>query len=322
MKGDDMRFVQMLLASAFLLAIAGQAADSPSHDPVASAAGYLLSCQNEDGGFGASPESASDIKATSLATIALASAGYNLSDLAMNGSTPIDYLLGRQEELDNMSNVEAQVGRYVVAVTSAGLDPGDINGKDYVQILKSFFHAGGSIGSDNYIWDDAWVIMALAACNESRSDEVKGALDHLKGLQTAKGGWAWNGGSNGEDPDTTSIILCALLSGGEDAGSDAIQKGLQYLSSEQNADGGISSLYSNAATDGWAILAIRAAGQNPEEWNVGSADPVQHLLSLQQEDGSVWWKSDSQGMSFEWTANMVLALTGGKLPPVIYSHIE
>ena len=317
-----MRFVQILLALAFLLAIAGQAVDSPSHDPIASAVGYLLSCQNEDGGFGADQEAASDIKATSLAIIALASAGKNLSDLAMNGNDPLDYLLERQQELDNMSNVEAQVGRYVVAVTSAGLDPGDINGKDYVQILKSFFHAGGSIGSDNYIWDDAWVIMALAACNESRSDEVKGALDHLKGLQTAKGGWAWNGGSNDGDADTTSIILCALLSGGEDAGSDAIQKGLQYLSSEQNADGGISSLYSNAATDGWAILAIRAAGQNPEEWNVGSADPVQHLLSLQQEDGSVWWKSDSQGMSFEWTANAILALTGGDMPPVIYSHVE
>jgi hypothetical protein len=219
-----------------------------------------------------------------------------------------------------MSNVEAQVGRYVVAVTSAGLDPGDINGKDYVQILKGFVHAGGAIGADNYIWDDAWVIMALAACNESRSDEVMGALAHLKALQTAKGGWAWNGGSNDCDADTTCIILCALMSGGEDAGSDAVQKGLQYLSSEQNADGGFSSLGSNAATDGWAILAIRAAGQNPEEWKVGSADPVQHMLSLQQEDGSVWWKSDSQGMSFEWTANAILALTGGDMPPVIYGQ--
>jgi hypothetical protein len=148
--------------------------------------------------------------------------------------------------------------------------------------------------------------------------EVKSALDHLKGLQTAGGGWAWNGGSNGVDPDTTSIILCALISGGEDSGSDAVQRGLQYLSSEQNDDGGFSSLGSNAATDGWAILAIRAAGQNPAQWKVGSADPIRHILSLQQEDGSVWWKSDSEGMSFEWTANMILALTGGKLPPAIY----
>jgi len=64
-------------------------------------------------------------------------------------------------------------------------------------------------------------------------------------------------------------------------------------------------------------MAITAAGQNPADWKVGSADPLQHLLGLQQENGAVWWKSDSQGMSFEWTANAILALTGGKMPPVI-----
>lgn len=314
MTGDDMRFMRVLLAPAFLLAIVAGAVDGiVVEEAVASSVDYLLSCQNDDGGFGARPESESDIKDTSLAVIALASAGKNPSALAMNGSTPLDYLLDRQEELDNMSNVEAQVGRYVVALISAGLDPKEINGKNYVQILKGFFHPGGEIGAENYIWDDAWAVLALAACNESQSEEVKCALDHLKCLQTDKGGWAWNGGPNGEDPDTTSIILCALMSGGEDAASDAVQKGLHYISSEQNADGGFSSLGSNAATDGWAILAIRAAGQNPEEWKVGSADPIQHLLSLQNEDGSVWWKNDSEGISFEWTANMVLAMTGGEM---------
>jgi squalene cyclase len=200
------------------------------------------------------------------------------------------------------------------------MDPRDINGKNYVQILKSYFRPGGEVGKENYIWDDALVVMALAACNESQSNEVKGALDHLKILQTAKGGWAWNGGANGEDPDTTSIILCAIISGGEERNSDAVKSGLQYLSSEQNADGGFSSLGSNAATDSWAILAIRAACQNPEEWKVGSEDPVRHLLSLQKEDGSIWWKSNSEGMSFEWTADMILALTGGRMPPVIYGQ--
>ncbi|MGV8126920.1 MAG: prenyltransferase/squalene oxidase repeat-containing protein [Methanothrix sp.] len=312
-----MRLMQLILALAFLLAAAAGAVDSSSDEAVASAVGYLLSCQNQDGGFGADPESESDIKDTSLAAIALAAAGENLSAHAVNGTNPLQYLVSKQEELDNMSNVEAQVGRYVVALACSGRDPGDINGRDYVSILKSYSLPNGELGKENYIWDDAWILMALAACNESGSDEAKGALDHLKGLQTAKGGWGWNGGAKGEDPDTTGIILCALISGGENASSDAVQKALQYLSSEQNADGGFSSLGSNAATDGWAMLAITAAGQNPADWKVGSADPVQHLLGLQQENGAVWWKSDSQGMSFERTANAILALTGGKMPPVI-----
>jgi len=203
----------------------------------------------------------------------------------------------------------------VTAFASAGLDPRDIKGKNYVQILKSYCRPDGEVGKEFYIWDDAWIVIALAACNESHSNEVKSALEHLKSIQTAKGGWAWNGGTSGEDPDTASIILCALICGGEDADSDAVKRGLQYLSSEQNADGGFSSVGSNAATDGWAIMALNAAGQNPRSWKKGSSDPIGHLLSLQQDDGSIWWKKDSKGFSFEWTANGIIALTGGRMPP-------
>jgi hypothetical protein len=296
-----------------------QEIESVNHtdEEVAVAMRYLLSCQNEDGGFGANPESESDIKDTSLAVIALASTGRNLSDFAMKENDPLTYLQENHEELDNLSNVEAQTGRYVVALASAGLDPRDVKGKNYVPILKSFIHPDGEVGMKNYIWDDAWVIMALTACNESQSDEVNGSVDHLRTLQTANGGWTWNGGSNGEDPDTSGIVLCALLSSGEMKGSDVVKKGLQYLRSQQNNDGGFSSLGSNAATDEWAILAIRAAGENPAEWKVGQNDPIQHLLSLQKDDGSIWWKSDSEGLSFEWTANMILALAGGDNPPAI-----
>ncbi len=335
-----MKYIRILVAYALILSIALGTIDSSSSErilpcvnesleietlsyssePVILAADYLLSCQNEDGGFGPKPKSLSDIKDTCMAITALASTGKNLTALAMDGTDPLQYLVENEEELCNSSNAEAQVGRYVIAFASMGQDPRDINGKNYVQILKSYFSPDGEVGKENYIWDDALVVMALAACNESQSNEVLGAIDHLLRLQTAKGGFAWNAGSKGEDPDTTGIILCAIISGGEETNSDAVKKGLQYISSEQNKDGGFSSLGSNAATDSWAILAIKAAGQNPEEWKVGSEDPVRHLLGLQKEDGSVWWKSNSEGMSFEWTANMILALTGGRMPPVIYGQ--
>lgn len=333
-----MKYLCVFLAVALSFAMASGTIDSPSPQAISSAInssleggplsysdervvlamGYLLSCQNEDGGFGADLQSESDIKDTSLAMIALASAGKNLSALVTNGNNPLDYLLEMQEELDNLSNVEANVGRYVVALASAGLDPRDINGKSYVQILQSYFRPDGGVGKENYVWDDAWVILGMAAANESGSEPVRLAVEHIKGLQSSSGGWSWQGGKTGTDPDTTGIIVCALLAGGEDAASESIGKALDYLRSEQNSDGGISHLGSNAASDGWAILAIRAAGQNPEDWKAGSADPISHLLSLQKEYGAVWWKSDSEGTSFEWTANMILALAGGRLPPVVF----
>ena len=311
-----MMLARIILAMISILAISTGSSIS-EEKAIASAVDYILSCHNEDGGFGSDPESKSDIKDTSLAVIALASAGRNPSNLSVNGSDPGKFLLDRQDELFNMSNVEAQVGRYVVALNSVGIDPRDARGKNYPQILKGFIHPGGAIGADNYIWDDAWVIMALAACNESQSGEVKSALDHLMGQQMANGGWSWNGGPKDDDVDTTGIILCALMSGGVNASSDAVSRGLDYLSSEQNDDGGFSSLGSNAASDGWAIMALNAAGQEPKAWKVGSADPVQNLISLQQADGSIWWKGNSKGISFEWTANMIIALAGGEVPPAI-----
>lgn len=290
---------------------------SKTDAPIESAINYLISCQNGDGGFGPLPESESDLKTTAVATISLASIGEDPADYAAGGKSPLDYLLENQDDLYNLSNAEAQVGRYVVAITAAGLDPQDVNGRNYVELLKGYCAPGGEIGTENYLWDDAWVIMGLSACNQSGSDEVKRAMDRLLSLQTKKGAWSWSEGSSGEDPDTTSIVLCALLSAGENSSSDAVSKALQYLHSEQNQDGGFSTLGSNAATDAWAIMAINAAGQNPREWRMGTADPVSHLLSLQKDDGSIWWKSDSAGMSFEWTASGIIALTGGRLPPVI-----
>lgn len=328
--------LKAFVAALFLVAIAAGAANnttsqelqvalsgvadgflSTTDAPIASAFDYLISCQNEDGGFGPKPESESDLKETSMAVISIAAIGKDPASYVKNGKSPVDYLRENHEGLSNLTNAEAHIGRYVVAMASSGLDPSNISGKDYVKILKDYCSPSGEVGKENYVWDDAWVLMGLAACNQSGSDEAKSALNHLRGLQTKKGGWTWNGGTEGIDPDTTSIILCALMSGGEENSSETVKKALGYLHSEQNQDGGFSSMGSNAATDGWAIMAINAAGQNPRSWKSGSKDPIDHLLSLQRKDGSIWWKKDSEGFSFEWTANGIIALTGGRMPPSV-----
>jgi len=284
-------------------------ADNPQ---VKSAASFLLSRQNADGGFGSSTGEESGLIPTCEAIMAMTALNENLS--YQKQGNPLHYLLANHALLANLSNVEAQTGRFTVALAAAGVDPHNASGRDYAAILKSYSKPTGGIGKENYIWDDAWAIMGLAAAGESHSGPVSKAAQYLKGTQTSSGGWSWNGAPKGEDSDTTSIIICALMAAGENSSSEAIQNGLNYLRSEQNEDGGFSSLGSNAATDGWAILAIRAAGQNPREWKIGSADPVIHLLSLQGKDGSFWWKKDAQGMTFEWTANGILALAGGSLP--------
>ncbi|MEA2045362.1 MAG: prenyltransferase/squalene oxidase repeat-containing protein [Euryarchaeota archaeon] len=286
---------------------------------VNSAVEYLLSCQNEGGGFGPKPGSKSNIHSTAIAVMALASSGEDPANYAVDGETPLDYLVENADVLSTSSNIEAHTGRYVVALVAGGADPHDISGTDYVDVLKSYSRPSGEIGKENYIWDDAWVVLGLAASGEPGSNEVSGAVEYLKSVQTESGGWAWHGGSGGADPDTTGIVVCALMAAGEDIASGPVQKALDYFKSEQNEDGGFSSLGSNSATDDWVIMALSAAGQDPRKWRVGTADPITHLTSLQKDDGAIWWKEESEGTSFQWTAYGVVAITGGRIPPVIFT---
>jgi len=312
-------------SSSILESIDGSEESSPTNssrfdqltENVDLATGYILTCQNDDGGFAAKEGAESSLASTSLAVIALRASGRDPIAQVKGDKSPVDYLTENAADLASSSNVEAQTSRYLAALVSAGLDPTDVGGTDYVELLKSYSKSSGEIGKENYIWDDGWVILGLAAAGESGSKEVSRAAIYLKGLQTDSGGWSWNGAAGGEDPDTTGLIVSALLAAGEDDSSESIRKALDYFRSEQNDDGGFSSLGSNSATDDWVIMALNAAGKAPEDWQRGSNDPLSHLASLQKEDGSFWWKEDSEGTSFEWTALGIVAMSGETIPPDI-----
>ncbi len=102
---------------------------------------YLITCQNEDGGFGPQPGEDSTLASTSLAAIALAAAGMDPASQFKGEKSTADYLIESAPDLANSSNVEAHTGRYVVALVSAGLDPVDIGGTDYVEILRGILEA-------------------------------------------------------------------------------------------------------------------------------------------------------------------------------------
>jgi prenyltransferase beta subunit len=161
----------------------------------------------------------------------------------------------------------------------------------YNPISGTFRGVNGSV-------DLAWAILGTRALSQS---VPVAAVQTLKGMQMDNGGWEWTP-SYGEDTNSTSLVVQALLAAGEAPTSTAVIDGLAYLRGAQNTDGGFPydpvSEWNDSDTNSTAfsIQAILAAGQDPltGTWYIISgtngASPVDFLRSLQLPDGSFEWQ--------------------------------
>ena len=312
----ELRIFGLGLILILFLAGAGASQDFPlgGEDPaIRKAVSYLLSCQNEDGGFGNEPDAArSSLMPTANAAMALALTG-DLGRAKEGGKTPLDYLVANLPEANASGG---SIGRYVMGVEACGGDPRNVAGIDYVERLKD--KAKPPYGREN-LFSESYILLGLAAAGEAGSAEAQAVASYIKSKQHSSGGWGWGGGA--PDLDTTGIGASALLAAGEDPAGQRIQDALGYIRREQNDDGGFPSSGmspdSNAISDYWAMMASNAAGVNPAEWGKERETPVSHLLSCQQKSGVFWWKPDSQGGAgflAEATSYSIIALMGESLP--------
>ena len=98
---------------------------------VSRAAAWLLSVQNGDGGFGASPDDDSGAEMTAWAMLGLEAAGDNPLDVASGGHTPVDFLRGHLDELKSPGDL----ARTILALEGAGVDPREFGGPNLVSEL-------------------------------------------------------------------------------------------------------------------------------------------------------------------------------------------
>ena len=181
-------------------------------------------------------------------------------------------------------------------MTAADEDSRDINGIDYVEILKTHF-VNGQMGDEEWLFDDFWGVLALVSTGQdANSTVIHETVEFIKEHQNGNGGWGWAVGV-GSDVDDTAAAIMALISAGEDNSTEVIRNTLRYLKKNQQSDGGFPSWgITNSASDSWAIGAICSVGQNPAEWQVNSTSIIDHLLSFQNADGSFnWTKTDTDG---------------------------
>lgn len=251
---------------------------------VSKALDYLRSIQQPDGCI-------SNFATSSWATMAIAAAGEDPHAWAPNGTSIVDYIKANINLLDLDS--ASDIARFILSMTAAGEDPRNINGTDYIALLEAHFN-NGQIGSRQWLFDDFWGIIALVSAGKDISSQiVQDTIRFIKWKQNWDGGWGWCEGASSDVDDTAAAIM-ALIATGEKADSKRIVMAKWYLQSEQQPDGGFPSWgVTNSASDSWAISAIVAMGEDPKNWKKNGISVVEHLLSLQNDDGSFnWTRSD------------------------------
>jgi energy-coupling factor transport system substrate-specific component len=268
-----------------------------------SAAGWLVTAQNTDGGFGDSPGESSSPEMTAWAMLGLEAAGRNPLDVAKAGKNPVDYLRSKVGGLESSGDF----ARTILALEGAGVDPRSFGGRNLVSALLNRRRSDGSY--EGWPGSTAFAVIAL------RSAGVSGGLDQtqswLGGAQNSDGGWGDTPGAP-SNADVTGAAMQAMPS------SKAAKQGLSYLRNHQRGNGGFalgSGGAANAQSTAWAVQGIVAVGTDPASVKAGGKSGLDYLTGLQEADGHFRYSSDSN-QNPVWVTGQALAAAAGKSFPV------
>jgi len=258
-------------------------------------AGYLLSAQNSDGGFGPAPGSPSSQLYSGWAALGLASEGYNPQSVRHGGASLSDYISGGESSQTDSGSVE----RTILVLRAAGLPAGGL-----VSTLQGRIGANGSVSGQVNL--TSFAVLALRSAGAAPPTNT---MAWLLRQQDSDGGFSFATKGAGSDVDDTGAALEALS--GQGGGANA--RAVRFIDSQENSDGGFPSQPgdpSNAQSTAWAIQGLLAAGVS-----FGSLGrPLGYLRSLTTPDGHVRYSSGSDQTPVWVTAQAAMALAGKPLP--------
>jgi len=277
-----------------------------SSDPeIARALQYLSSRQSADGGV-------DGFDTSCWAAMAIASCGYDPHSWKKESASIVDYLINSRSQVD--LNKVTDIAKFILALTASNENPRNVGGVDYVSLLEDKF-INGQFGDESMYNDDFWAIMALTSAGVSPSSpKIQQSASFIKNHQNSDGGWSWHNGPS--DVDDTAAAIMALTSAMEGSQSPYITAAVNYLKSQLGPNGGFTYMgQANVASDAWAMMALVACGVDPTslEWIHADVSPVDHLLSLQNSDGSFSWSPGQVGSAW-WTSYAIPALLGKSYP--------
>lgn len=297
------KMIGLMLAMMLLLGW-GAPVQAAEHPQLGRALAWLLTNQQQDGGFTSGFSAGSDLGATTEVVLAFAAAGERIED-----PSPLAYLEA-QVRAGAVTDA-ASLSRAVMLARALGADPHAIGGKDLVKaLLATQDKTTGRFGESLYA--HAYALLALHNAGEPLPET---AVTLLLEEQQDDGSWAMLGGEEAADTNTTSLAAQALVAAGETA---AAQKALAYFEAVQNEDGGFPwqkpSPYgtdTDANSTALVLQALVALGEAPAAWAPQGASPVDALLALwDAESGGYNWQLAMPGANVLATAQAVQALSG------------
>ena len=220
--------------------------------PAARAAGnpttYLLSAQNGDGGFGASPGASSSQLFSGWAALGLAAEGLNLQSVSHGGPSLIAYVsAGAPTDVGSLE-------RTILVLRAAGLPA-----TAQVAALQRDVRADGSVSDQVNL--TSFAMLALRAAGVAPPQSMTAWLSRQ---QDSDGGFNFATAGGTSDVDDTGAALEALSRAGS---GSTISRAVAFLRHQQNPDGGFPSdpgEDSNAQSSAWAIQGLIAAGASPD----------------------------------------------------------
>ncbi|PKO06295.1 MAG: hypothetical protein CVU41_07635 [Chloroflexi bacterium HGW-Chloroflexi-3] len=277
---------------------------------------YLEGKLQADGGFPGLSD-VSDPGTTARALLAFHAIGVDPQQfISSEGLTPIDYLLETYQGYifdDNQLLFPGNAGLILVALSFSQSAPEDLPSfiLDTIQEDGSFSTQAVKDWNSGVVTDlsQALAILGLAA----NGDPIPtAAVGYLLAKQLDDG--TWDNGF-GSDPDTTALVVVALLASGQvDQDHAAIQAALQYFKDTQLENAAWRPLWDssmiNVDTTGWITLALVSAGEDLKDWEVNGVSPRRALLSAVQPDGGI-------GENFINVYSTVEALLGFSQGPLI-----
>jgi prenyltransferase beta subunit len=289
----------LLLALALVTAVPDRAEASDS----GRATSWLLSVQNDDGGWASSPDDDSSAAMTGWAMLGLEAAGRNPYDVARKGNTPVDFLRRSMDEVTSTGDI----ARTVLALQGAGADPRSFAGRNLIADLLERRRDNGSFEG----WPGTTAFSVIALREAGATGGLDKTLSWLAKVQNDDGGWGDVPGSP-STADGTGAVMQAM------PGSKAADRGLSYLRKAQRASGGFplgGSGGVNSQSTGWAVQGILAVGAKADSVRRDGNSPYDYLASRQASDGHYRYSSSSDQTPV-WVTAQVLVVVAGKSFPL------